>query len=805
MAGRLQSSTDKDRFYPTSPTMPRQAILSSQKTTKWAEDTIDAIDAKGTINLLDGRNTKTVKQTNYNLANGVFDPDDLKYVVDPYGLGEDIGKQPARLRNFNLLINKLNLLKGDELETPFEWTVIGLAGEVVNAVKQERDKTLKTAMLNVVRQELIKLTNESNDIVAEDPSKVVKEFDRSYRDPRERNANRIIKIMWEDLMLKEKFSEGWDHALKAAEEFYYVALVRGKPYVRVVNPLYFDFDRTPEIPTVQNSDWAKEERYLSPGQIIDEFGAELTSQQIKEIEDGNVGSGVTQNYFYPEFAYEPVDLKINLKKYGDTTRRNKSNYIRVVTCVWKSKKKIGFVRQINDEGQIEEILVDDTFKLSDEQKDAGVEIHWEWISEVWQGEKIGSKYYVNIGPLPYQMRSRDNMSECKLPYVGRVYNGNNAIATSIVDIIKPHQYMYNIVWYKLEHELSKAKGKAIIMDLAKMPKSEGMDTEEWIYYLTNAGILFINSAELDDQGNPKGTDVPLSSVDLTLSQSINQYLGVLNKIEDLVDQVSGIPAQRQAQVSPSETATGVERSISQSSTITAPYFFIHDQIKRDVLTHLIEICKIAYEDGTKGMYYTDDAYRVMLNIDGDLFNDSDYGVFVTNAANHRNTLKDLNRVGAEAVKANNMLLSQYMHLLESNSLSDKKYLIEEGEAEAQRNRIAVEEAKNQAIIQQATIQQQTEREKQDREDARMRLKSETDIRISQIQALTKLGIIDADSNKIPDILEIQKFSLEKEKLGLEREKETNKNKLEEKKIELERIKSENELKIAKENKNRFDK
>ena len=67
-----------------------------------------------------------------------------------------------------------------------------------------------------------------------------------------------------------------------------------------------------------------------------------------------------------------------------------------------------------------------------------------------------------------------------------------------------------------------------------------------------------------------------------------------------------------------------------------------------------------------------------------------------------------------------------------------------------------------------------------------------------------MGIVDSDNNKIPDVLELQRFGLDKQKLELDREKERNKKDTDDKKIAVEKHKADTQLKIAKENKNRFD-
>src|SRR5690606_12315665 len=118
---------------------------------------------------------------------------------------------------------------------------------------------------------------------------------------------------------------------------------------------------------------------------------------------------------------------------------------------------------------------------------------------------------------------------------------------SIIDSVKSHQYLYNIIMYRMELEIAKAKGKKMIMDLAMIPKSMGIDLEKWMYYFDNIGLAFINSLE-EGTGRQAG-QLPnfnqFTDIDMTLSQSVGQYIGILQKIEDMVGELSGVSRQRQ--------------------------------------------------------------------------------------------------------------------------------------------------------------------------------------------------------------------------------------------------------------------
>lgn len=791
------------------PTMPAQAIHSSKKTDEWAKQTMEAIESMSSAFKINGRTSSEHKQVNYNLLNNIFDPSDFKYVYDQQSIGLNYDKLPAKIRNINLISDKIASLKGEELETPFEWTAIGIGGEILNTIEEKKNELLNNTVLKMVRQELglePTVDEQGNQIPPEDPQRVVDNFRTSYRDKREIQANRLLEKLWEKLGLKEKFNLGWEHALISSEEFYYIGIIGGSPNVRVVNPLNFDYDKSPELIDVADADWAREERWLSVGQVIDELGEYLTEKEVKDLESGRLGNPSGESYFFNEFAYKPVDFKINLVN-SSKSGNSSGSYYRVADFAWKSRKKIGFVRQITEDGQLEEVIVDDTFKLSAEQINNGVTIEWLWINTVYKGTKVADSIFVNVEELPFQSRSIENPSECKLPYVGRVYNNVNAQAASFVDLLKPHQYLYNIIWYRLEDELAKAKGKAVIMDLAQLPKSEGMDITEWIHYLNNAGIMFINSFEEGTGENAGKTSAfnQFTEIDRAASAVIGQYISIIAKIEQLVDRISGISLQRQGNTTPSESATGVEQAVRNSSTITAPYFYKHDTVKKDVLTQLVGVCRVADSVGKKGRYFVDETYSEMVEIDGTEFADSDYGVFITNGAQHKKKLETINQGATMALQASSMQIKEFVSLINSNSFAEKRSVLEKGEAQSQERLMAVEKQKEEIVLKAEQERTKREMEKQSHVSAIAQLESDTKIAVAQINALGFAEDKDVNKDLIPDVLQVEKVNLERRKASLDERKQTNQEAIDRKKLELENKKIDTQLKIAKENKNKYDK
>lgn len=123
------------------------------------------------------------------------------------------------------------------------------------------------------------------------------------------------------------------------------------------------------------------------------------------------------------------------------------------------------------------------------------QVVWDWIIEVWEGYRIGRELYVGIQPLEYQHVSVDNPNSQKLPYTGAIYSNINTKTKSLVNLLKPLQYLYIIIWYRLELAMARDKGKIVTVDITQIPKSMNIDINKWAHYLSSVGVNFINPYE----------------------------------------------------------------------------------------------------------------------------------------------------------------------------------------------------------------------------------------------------------------------------------------------------------------------
>lgn len=752
--------------------MPAQKLPMSKKGKAWREQCVAAVANMGDSDTTNGRTTWGRKQINYDLVNSIMDEKDFSYVLNPYGVDDTVGKQPAKMRDINLIVNKINLLKGEEMSRPFNFQVLAVNGEAVSWKEQEKKKLLLQTAQQILAKEsgipqIQQVDPETGEAIEPQTfAEVEKYAQRSISDIREQWGAHLLKYLEHKERLPMRFNEGWEHALIVAEEIYYVGIVNGEPKLRVCNPLNCDFDRNPDNPNIEDGDWFREDRWMTAGQILDEYGEYMSEDEIKRLDQGNIGQNLA-NDMVPGFAYSKED--IHYFENGSNSSRSKVNtkQYRVTHVVWKSMKKLGFVSYEDENGDPQEGIVDESFTITPEMKAAGYTVEWRWIPDVWHGTKIGD-IFLNIEPMPNQSRSMDNPSEVKLPYIGRVYNATNSVQTSLVDLLKPHQYLYNIVWYRLEMELAKAKGKKMVMDIAQIPKSEGIDLDKWMYMFDNVGIAFINSFEEGKdkfQGQTSQFN-QFSNIDMGLSQAVGQYVSILGKIEQLVDKIIGITPQREGTIQASETATATRAATNNSSYITEPWFYIHNEVKKTVLTQLIETAKFAYPDSKKLHYVLDDVERIATEIDMEKFSDSDYGVFLSNSSRDNMIFTKLEQMAQMMVSADKASFSDIISMYKAESVSELSNQIRESEMRRQ------EQEQAQMQQQQEMQQQQLEAQAAEKEAERAFVaeQNQLDREARLAEAGIKVMGFDtdtADSGEI-EALEAAKMAIEQSKVANER-------------------------------------
>lgn len=634
------------------------------------------------------------KKINYDLSVGKFHVEDVEDVVSPFGINEY--QFPAQMSHYDRITPKLNLLKGEEIKRPFNWKVTSTGNNSFSEHEKERKRLILGHIKNRV---LMKLKEQGMDIESEEAQmkslEAIEEYmTMDYKDMRAVLGHNILEYLIRDQRLIQKFNKSWMDNLSMDEEVFWTGIINGEPICRVVNPLYFDYEITDEMEFIDQSGWAIEWRYISASQVHDEYHSVLTDSQVEQIE-GLKGIDAQRNIGYIRGRVPTTYMDSGRDARSDNFFNIAGNTIvKVVRAEWKGLVKKGFLTFFEEDGTVKEIMVDETYKPD---KDKGEEVEWVWLDEVWETTQIGNDITVLVRPKPNQYRSMDNPSKCRLGYTGM------SGPYSMIESMKSHQYLYNIIMWRLKLAIARAKGRGMIFDLAMLPRSSNITIERLIYYLDVVGIAFVNSLETDKKGNKASLNL-FKEYDLTISNTMQQYILMLDKLDQIMGDVSGVPKQREGQIEQRELVGNTERVVVQSSHITEPRFEMHNQIKQRVMTNLLEDAKLAWMGGKKAQYVTKDLRTIFFSVEPKMFLDSEYGVFVSNSAKDQKILETARQLSEMMLQQNKIDPSVILSLLSSDSIEQGEQKLKQAEIDAREREQKTLQQQEEATIERMQIE-----------------------------------------------------------------------------------------------------
>lgn len=787
---------------------PRQKLPLSKKGKKWQEDCVNYIIGEG--NVTSGGNSTSYYgelQTYYNLYNSIFDEKDFKSITNPFKVEDGF---PATPHDFNIIRPKVDLLIGEETKRPLNFRVIRTSQEATSEM-QEKEKQMIlqyieaaiTAKMSPEEAQQFQEQLQSGEIMP--PEQIAKYMDKDYKDIVENTAYHSLTYLREKLDLDNEFIKGWKDGLISGREIYYVGVLNAEPYAERVNPICFSYDKSPDLDFIEDGSWCCRKMRMPITEVYDRYYDKLEEKDLDKLEE-MIGSTPGRNLG----DRSPVDMGIQLRIYDNPIFEGSGkSLVNVWHCCWKSFKKIFYVTTTDDAGQPQINIVDETYQPVGNE----VSIEPDWIIEVWEGYRAGSDLYFGIQPIEYQHVSIDNPNSQKLPYCGAIYSNTNSKPRSLVSILKPLQYMYIVLWYRLELAIARDKGKVVNMDITQIPKSMNISPAKWMHYLSSVGVNFINPYEEGwnipgREGGKPAQFNQITALDLTMSNVIAEYIQLMDKIEELAGTISGITQQREGAVSTSEMVGNVERSVVQSSHITEPLFWVHNQCKRRVLNMLLNTAKGAWEETGKQklQYIFDNGERAFLDITPKFYYE-DMDVFVSDTSKDLENIQKLQQLIQPAMQ-NGASLLEAAEILTNDNFN----IIKQKLKDMQTRQEQIQQQQQQAEAQQQQQLQQMQNEAKQQElmlqEAQMDLQryqidqdNQTKIAVAQINAYRGTEELDQDQNGIPDPIEIGKQSIEQQKINQEaynkRYEAKQKREIEDQKIQLEKDKMKHETELQK--------
>ena len=783
---------------------PPQQLPMSKKTKKWRKQILDWGSNRATISSSLVRKSVIHKKINYDLLNGIIHLNDMMTIINP----DNIQAQfiPNKIQHYPIMNSKLNVLRGEESKRVFDFRVVITNPNSISEIENNK----KQALLQDIQQAVADESQSEEEFNAR-LEKLNDYYTFEWQDMREVRANALLNHYSKEYNMPLMFNKGFMDAMTVAEEIYQCDIVGGEPVIEKLNPNKVRIYKSGYSNRIEDADVIVIEDYWSPGRIIDTYYDVLSNKDreyIENLPDSTGESGSESTYFSnPRNEFIRVeDTSLGDAVYKDgffwspTGEGNSSmnsmlpydmeGNIRVVRMFWKSRRRIKKIKYYDENGEEQYKFRDENYVIN---TDLGEEEQILYVNEAWEGTKIGEDIYVNMRPRVVQYNRLSNPSRCHFGIIGSIYNLNDERPFSLVDMMKPFNYLYDAIHDRLNKLLAKNWGRIVTLDLAKVPT--GWDVEKWLYFAKTNNIAVVDSFKEGNIGAATGklagamNNASSGVIDAELGNSIQQNINLLEFIKMEMSDVAGISKQREGQISNRETVGGVERATLQSSHITEWLFVIHEDVKKRALECFLETAKIALRGRSKKFQYilSDGSMKVM-DIDGDEFAESDYGLVVDNSNAIQELQQKMDMLAQAALQNQTLNFSTIMKLYNSCSMAEKQRIVERNEQELMQRQ---QEAQQQQLQQQ---QQQAEMEAQAKEQE-MQLKDTMNQRDNETKIL--VATISANSNQESDDgIQEQPFSEEARANLLEKMRQFDqKMKLDREKLELDKYKSRKDIRL----------
>jgi hypothetical protein len=582
---------------------PLQNIPEAQKDEQFHLNTINAImlHHRDYSSFIDSRKKD---HENFLIANGEFDHKQYQYVTDMYGM-----TSPARLVNYPMIMTKLDLLAGELISQPLQYSVMVVNRNAVRKKNEQKMTMAAEVLLRPIRREIeqqLGMPIPDENVGQEVPEDIARYQKLKFRNAIEEMVQVGLTFCIQRWDLKQTFKRGFYDLSITGKEFYKTYIKNGDPYAERLDPRVMIYDLDIDKESLKDSKYAGTENWYTVNEIIERFT--LTKAQVdylEELQQTDVSAQDAETIDSYAYGVGGQDLKI-----------------RVLDFQWRSIRMLKHKVSPNEFDPKNPFLkkVKDTYKAK-----KGEKIIEKPITEIRQATKIGHEMLLDWGVKPNQLRFEENYANTEMDFHGAIKGNFSGNTLSVVDSLKNIQILYNIVMYQIELAMARSGGKSIIYDVSQKPKN--MSLKNVIYHAKNSGLIVINSKE---EGMQTNNFNQFSQVDFTLSQSVAQMVNMKVMLEETADRLTGISASR-AGVQKSGDLVGVtERNVMQSTLITAPLFDIHYRLVGDVLQSMAGLMRTAWaKEGRMANVFGDTGMQT-FKIDKSIAL-PEYGIFIENS------------------------------------------------------------------------------------------------------------------------------------------------------------------------------
>jgi hypothetical protein len=807
----------------------------------WIKNTMDYFSNKAYSEYIKNKET-FVK--NYDLVKGIVNPEDfyqepeVKSFTDI--LTSDL-KLPSYVKMYSIITTPLNQLIGEVSKRPDAFKIKAFDDDSKSEELQYKTEALNNFIMNEVKRKIYEKASMSGEEISEEELEQisleqVKEQLDTYTSQAEKWSNHLLTCAKAEFNIKEKSEDAARDLFISAREFYHIYEDNSKTgfNIEVTNPKNTWFLTTSDRKYISDPSGRAQGAYaagtvqvMELSEII-ELIPDLTKQEIDHlrsslqdyglinVRESNLGNpnatlgqdSITYDTYDPLVLQTRMMIESEMKENNDglqdflglTNNVSSFGYKYVVLrAYWISKKKIGKLIYLDEMGNEQSVLVDESYSSGTMPTQQSLE--WGWVNQWYQG--------IKIGPDIYHIKPFKLLDYC--PIIGTVHEVKNTEAKSIIDMMKPFQAVYNVCMNQLWELLGKEVGKVQLMSLRHIPIPKDGDAQDaldiWEMEARNRGVVFIDDSP-ENLKSPSGFN-QFTALDLTRTQEIQSRYTLAQSIKNECWELVGLSRQRLGSVTASESATGTNTALTQSYSQTEPLFVAHEYVLGQLYQAIVDAA--LYIESSKPestlSYVTGEGESAFVQVNGSDLKLKDLKVFLTNRPEDTQMFNELRQL-SQAIIQNGGTLYEVIELYSTKSIREMKKVFKDLRDRQVKQQEEVQQLQQQQLEQQkqqAQSQQEFAIKKHEEQLAHDDYQNELDrINKKEIAAIQALGrnenaMVDTDNSGVADSLEMSKMSNEQTKADKDYELKmadiNSKNHVANQKLNIEKDK----IKLAREN------
>ena len=796
---------------------PKQRVDDSiKRKAEWYCNCIDYIIDAGL-----SFNDRTETETELNILRGNIPDSFYKKTLNPYNSNnEKYQRFPATMRNLDIMSDIIRRYVSEYFKGVHEFVVGANNPDIIlnknaklkekigelaqQAFQQEFQKQYQAAQQQAVQQgQDPNSVNPQNSMP--DIEQFIKDFNEKYIDNESRQGQDMLDyiraITKDNIIYLTSFFN-----FVSLGECYSYCDIRGSKIIKEAVPVLEAYPIPNGNFFVEDHDMFARKMLLSYQQILDMFDNNLTEEDKKFLETyyshGSNFHGVTRLSYNQYFeTYSDVCSKFTaeerkiFKSEPITVYDGNNNLYEVWHVVWKGQARRGILTYVNEIGMTTTEIVDEDYKLNKEHGDINIE--WEYETQVYEGYRIGNRY---TAIYPIKARPIAFNREGKLPYNGIMEILPMMGKFSIIKTITPYQIMRNIFAY--HREMVIAKNKMLILLL---PESLiASDTEDKIYKMAADGVLLVDDSE--DANSQKMAQIRL--LNANMGQYITEITNLIEATKQEAREMVDMNMQRYGEIAQSAGAATTQEAISRSSMGMVILVQMFDEFRKADYNRDLDYCKLAYIDGLDTSYWDELGKRRFISLDVNSFVNSDYSTTVRNDSKELDKIQQLRQWAFSA--AQNGDLDMALAAITGDNVSQIKATVTKFNSIKQQHEEQMKQMEQ--MIKQEEIENKLKeiaaKGEQDRLTEQLKYQYELQLKYVDVD-MSMLGDNGSEDNtarnRLTALSEQNKANIEQQKIQLAREQMMADaySKAADRQVKREDIKSKE--KIARTNKNKYDK